>query len=651
MSTRRASTLFAPPLLKLHAALALAALLLAQFPAAASAQSAAQPAPAPALPPALSAAPSSPAPHASNADRRRAAKLFLASSKLFADGHLEDALAGFEQAAALDPANTDYKLAAEVARSHAVTALIQAAAKDRILGDETSARAALNHALDLDPRNPEVTQHLFELRDTSQLMPEQPLVGQSGHSLGGPVVLEPDTGLHSFHMRTESRLAISQIDRAYGLTAFLDGTVPSRLARLDIDDATFAEAMRALALVTNTFYVPLDPHRVLVARDTRENRTKFMPQALETIYLSGLTPEEMTDMGNLARNVFSAQRAAVDASAGTITVHAPAAAMPAFNATMSSLLSGRSQVLLDVRIIQLAHNSTLNTGVTPPQTITAYNVYAEEQSILNANQSLVQQIISSGLASPGDTLAILLASGKISSSIFSSGIALFGGGLTESGLSPGSMTLNLDLNSSQSRELDQLQLRVEDGATGTVREGTRYPIQTSAFSSLSGSSASIPGLTGAGSSSSLSSLLAQYTSSVPNVPQIEYQDLGMTLKASPNVMRNGNISLTIDLKIDALSGSALNGNPILANRTYSGVVQLREGEGVAVVSELDKQQSRALSGTPGLGEIPGLNEASSNDRQASDSTLLIVISPHVVRNAQPAGHTPILPINLGAAAQ
>jgi Flp pilus assembly secretin CpaC len=116
-------------------------------------------------------------------------------------------------------------------------------------------------------------------------------------------------------------------------------------------------------------------------------------------------------------------------------------------------------------------------------------------------------------------------------------------------------------------------------------------------------------------------------------------------------MRNGNVALTIDLKIDALSGSALNGNPILANRTYSGVVQLREGEGVAIVSELDKQQSRAISGTPGLSEIPGLNEASSNDRQSSDSTLLIVISPHIVRNAQPAGHTPIMPMNLGAAAQ
>ena len=44
--------------------------------------------------------------------------------------------ADIEQAAELDPANTDYALAADVARSHAVTALIQAAAKDRMRGDD-----------------------------------------------------------------------------------------------------------------------------------------------------------------------------------------------------------------------------------------------------------------------------------------------------------------------------------------------------------------------------------------------------------------------------------------------------------------------------------------------------------------------------------
>jgi Flp pilus assembly secretin CpaC len=296
--------------------------------------------------------------------------------------------------------------------------------------------------------------------------------------------------------------------------------------------------------------------------------------------------------------------------------------------------------------------STRNTGVQPPQQVTAFNVYAEEQSILNANQSLVQQIISSGLAAPGDTLAILgilLASGQVSSSIFSNGIALFGGGITQSALAPGSMSANFNLNSSDSRELDQMELRLGDGEASTMRQGTRYPIQTSSFSSLAGSVPNIPGLTGAGSSSSLSSLLASL-SSVPNVPQVEYQDLGVTLKATPNVMRNNDVALSIDMKIVALSGSSVNGNPILDNQAYTGVVTLRQGEAVILLSDLSKQESRAISGVPGPSELPGLNNVTSKDTQKSYSSLLVVMTAHVLRGTQAAGHSPMMRIEKSATA-
>jgi len=109
-------------------------------------------------------------------------------------------------------------------------------------------------------------------------------------------------------------------------------------------------------------------------------------------------------------------------------------------------------------------------------------------------------------------------------------------------------------------------------------------------------------------------------------------------------MRNSEVALTVDMKIDALSGSSINGNPILNNRAYSGVVTLKEGEGVVIVSELDKQESRAISGVPGLSEIPGLNNITDNDKQRSKSTLLIVMTPHVVRGTQARGHSEMLRI-------
>ncbi len=586
-------------------------------------------------------------------DRRRAAELYLSASKLFLNSQFEEALKEYEQAAARDPANADYRMAADVARSHLVTALIQAAAKDRLLGDNAAARAALARALALDPTSFEASQHLDELADEAARAEPKPLYKQSSGELGPAAPLEPASGVHSFHLHADERQLITQVFKAYGLTAMLDDSVLPTQVRLDLDGASFEEATRVLALVTKTFFVPVEAHDVVVAADTRDKRQRFTPQELETVYMGGLSDDELTQVETLAKNVFDVPEVKADPSARSVTLRAPASSLYAFNATMRDLLDGRSQVLLDVRLIQVAHTSTRNTGVQLPQTMTAFNVYAEEQSILDANQSLVQQIISSGLASANDPLAILailIASGQVSSPLLSSGFATFGGGLTESAIAPGTATLNLSLNTSDSRELDQIQLRLQDGEEGTLKLGEKYPIQTSAYSSLSPSVPNIPGLTGAGSSSSLSSLLSSL-SSVPNVPMVQYEDLGLTLKATPRVLRNGDVALSVDMKLDALSGTFIDGNPVLDNRAYSGVVTVREGDAAVVATEVDKSESRAISGTPGLSEIPGMNDLTSKDSQKNYATIVIVMTPHVVRGTQVAGHTPMIRVEKSTTAR
>jgi len=591
----------------------------------------------------------------SNGDRRRATKLFLEASKQFEKQDFIAALEGYTQAATLDPTNEDYRLAAELARSHAVTAQIQAAAKDRVRGDSVAARAALEQALTLDPKNLEATQHLYELGDETVRQQTASIYAQAADSIGVSMPLLPTPGVHSFHLHVDQRRTIQEVFKAFGIEATVDDSVRLTQVRLDIDDASFAEATHVLSLVTNSFYVALDTHRALVARDTTDNRKQFERLDLETIYLPGLTAGEMTEVGTLAKTVFDLQHAAVDQSAGTITLRASPSTLNAFNATIRDLIDGHSQVLLEVSLIQLAHTSSRNTGFQPPQSISAFNVYAEEQSLLNSNQALVQQIISSGLAAPGDTLAILgilLASGQVSSSLFSNGIALFGGGLTASALSPGAMTANISLNSSDSKELDHLLLRLSDGvgesddAQATVRSGTRYPIQTGSYST-GASLPNIPGLTGAGSSGSLSGLLGQLGTSGVNIPQFQYQDLGMTLKARTRVLRNNDVALTLDLKIVALGGSTSDGNPILDNRSYSGVVTVRKDTGVVLVSELDKSETRAISGLPGISEIPGLNSVSDNTKDTNSSTLVVILTPHVVRGTQAAGHSPMMRIERG----
>ena len=597
-----------------------------------------------------------------DADRRHAAKLYLAASKLFEKAQFEKALHGYEQAAKLDPNNGDYPLAASVARSHAVTALVQNAAKNRVRGDRATARADLAHGLELEPQNSQAREHLYELGDDALLGQSRPLYELGAGTIGEAAMLAPNAALHSFHLHTDERQMIRQVFKAYGIETTMDNSVRSGLVRLDVDDVGFEEAVRLLEMVTKTFYVPLDAHRALVANDVKGNRDEFMRQGLETVYLSGLTQTEMTDVGNLAKNVFNVHEATVNLTSGTITLRAPDKTLSAFNATLRELLQGRSQVLLQVRIIQLAHTNTRDTGAQLSQSMKVFNVAAEAESVLSANQSTVNEIISSGLASSTDymtILGILIAAGDVTNSPLSEGFATFGGSLTNCstsiftctgalttfGLAPGTTTVNLNLNSSESRELDDLQLRLGDGEAATLRSGTRYPIQTSSYSNLATSNSALAGLTSAGTSSSLSSLLASYTSSSSTIPQIEYQDLGLTLKATPKVLRNGTVALTIDMEIKALSGSSINSNPILDNDSYAGVMTLKQGEAAVMMSDLSKTESLAVSGTPGISEIPGLNNLTGKDTEKNYATLLIVITPQVVRGTQATGHSPMMRID------
>jgi len=130
---------------------------------------------------------------------------------------------------------------------------------------------------------------------------------------------------------------------------------------------------------------------------------------------------------------------------------------------------------------------------------------------------------------------------------------------------------------------------------------------------------------------------------------VQYQDLGLTLTVTPKALRNGDVALTVEMKLDALAGTSIDGNPVLNNREFSGVVTLKAGEATVVATEMDKSQSQAISGTPGLSEIPGMNNVTDKDLQKSYATLVIVMTPHVVRGPQAAGHTVMMRVEKSAA--
>ncbi len=548
-------------------------------------------------------------------------------------GNARAAEKAFARAAQKDPEDNEYDADRQIAREFAITRMVQEADKARLLGHLDVARARLSGALALDPQNPVVSQHVEDLASLSvAARPAQ----DATFTIAPPIELMPTPGKHSFHLRGTEQDVLNKVLNAYGLTVMMDSSVGTQTIPFDADDVDYEQAAALVSMATGSFIVPLDPKRVLAARDTKGNRTQYDRVALETLRLPGLTPAEMSDMGNIARTVVGVDQATVQQNSGTLTVRAPHATLAALNGTLGDLLDGRSEVLLDVRVIEVARTRMLNIGVQLPQSATVFNLPSEVNSVISGNQSLVQQIISSGLASAGDTAAIaaiLIASGQVSSSILTQPFATFGGGLTESGLSVGPVTANLSLNSTDTRSLDQVQMRLEDKEQGLIRVGTRYPIETSSYSSIGASSVSIPGLTSAGLSSSLAGLGINLNSlsSSATIPQVQYQDLGLTLQITPSVERTNDVALKFDFKMTALEGTSLNGLPVLDNESYTADINVKTGASAMLVSDLSSSESKAVSGVPGLSDLPGFQSATNSSTDLDVSSLVVVITPHLLR--------------------
>jgi type II secretory pathway component GspD/PulD (secretin) len=327
------------------------------------------------------------------------------------------------------------------------------------------------------------------------------------------------------------------------------------------------------------------------------------------------------------------------------------------NATYDSLLSGSSDVMLDIKLYEVDRTNTRNIGLQLPSSIGIFSIAQEAQQLVTANQGLINQAIASGIIKPTgnaftDLLteaAFLIASGAASAAQFGNLIGVVGNGLTLSGvfISSGA-TLNLLLNSSDIRMLDSLQVRAGTNQDATFRAGTRYPIQTSIYTyGVQGSVASsIAGLNINGTS--VGSLLQQFLgNNQVSVPQIQYEDLGLTVKATPVILRAGAVQLKLDLKLESLGAGTINNIPVLNSRQLTSIATIPVGQTALLASEVSVSEMRSVQGLPGLSELPGFQSTTNTNKTVSTGELLITITPHVVRDSglRIASRPLLLPFN------
>ncbi len=577
-------------------------------------------------------------PPPSRHDAKLAEQHYRKGRQYFKKGNLERAEGEYAEASRLYPANATYVEERELTRAKLVDQLVNQASQARRDGNHAAADQALSEAHSIDPANTAVDEQVRA--EATAIEPAVLPSGDLTHVEFGAIELKPTPGKQPIHYRGSGQELVRQTFQKYGITATLDSSVPNPVVRVDTEDLDFQHAIQIVSLQTGSFYVPLDPHRVLVAKDTPENREKFERQYVETIYLPGVTTTELQDASNVAKQILAVKEVSTDPANGTMTIRAPDDTLDTVNKVLTDLYEGNSQVLIKLTLYQITQTHQRVVGVQLPSQVTLFNIPAELASLYAQYGSIIQQLIASGLVSannPLEILAALIASGELSNSPFTQGFVTFGGGLTDFAGEIGSGgTANAALNSTRTHQLDQVQMRVGNLETATFREGTRYPIISSSYSSVGISTAAL-GTAGTNimqllNQSGLGSALATATT-----PNVQYQDLGLTIKATPTIQQTGDISLKLEMQLSALAGSSLNNVPVLNNREFKTVIGVKEGEASVITSNLSRQETKSLTGIPGLNDIPGF-PATNVSHEMDTSQLVMVIEPRVVRFDHPFGH-------------
>jgi type II secretory pathway component GspD/PulD (secretin) len=116
-------------------------------------------------------------------------------------------------------------------------------------------------------------------------------------------------------------------------------------------------------------------------------------------------------------------------------------------------------------------------------------------------------------------------------------------------------------------------------------------------------------------------------------PGSEYEDIGLKIKATPQLHDTKDVTLQLEFEIKALSGSSINGIPVISNRTVTQTVRLKEDETSLITGLLSDNETKGLTGIPGLVRLPGIGYAfGTHNSSFTNDELIFLITPRRVRS-------------------
>ena len=114
---------------------------------------------------------------------------------------------------------------------------------------------------------------------------------------------------------------------------------------------------------------------------------------------------------------------------------------------------------------------------------------------------------------------------------------------------------------------------------------------------------------------------------------IERQDVGVTLRVTPQISEGDTIRLQIFQEISEVLSEQAELGPTTSRRTVENTVYVRNGEAVMIGGILSETETESVGKVPFLGDIPILGWAfKSVSNVVRKTNLLVILTPHIVRD-------------------
>jgi Flp pilus assembly secretin CpaC len=410
-----------------------------------------------------------------------AKKISELGDKALADGHLDEALNYFEQAARYAPQDTALIERIAYMRSKLVRAHVEAAERDALAGHADVATEELARALLIDPGNTIVAERLIQMKS----MKDEPLTAPD-LKINGIPELKPSAGKQNVNLRGDSKAVYEQLGQIFGIKVTFDPDLGAKPIRLHLDDVDFATAIKILGMQTGTFIRPLTSTLLFVAQDTLEKRREYVAEVKQSFLIpDSVSNEEMTELSRSLKEMTGAARVELDAQSRTITIRDTPEKIAIAAELIRQAEKARGEVLLEIEILEVDRNKARELGLLPPSST----------ELISLTPSLIGQL---SAAQDVSTLITLLASifgnsgtsasaGTSLSSLIPP-VALVGGGKT-------TFLLTLPTVAAQFSDVltlvhsgTQVLLRAQDGKPASFFVGDRYPITLSLLSGSLGAS-------------------------------------------------------------------------------------------------------------------------------------------------------------------